>query len=311
VSSRTLTLAATLVAVTTAGAARADEPATTSATPATNEAWIQCPRCHPEHWAGEPARPFVALRADAGYLYLKPRLWLGYGKPFSIWAGIEAVPLVTPDYAGGFGGLHFQVDWLELRASARYVHAFNRQFLSPMPSYNLVDLAQDTGHPANYVDFEVELSAAVPAGPGNLLMLGTASSIQLVTAGYYVYDEALRVVVSPPPVYRARVGYALPFLPEQNLHVGFIGEVIEIPDRNDRVYRAGITASFDVDDHLQGIATIAIPVAGPDSLGFLGADYSELGIRYRWASGHSDAPQELVPVPNLALGPSVGKTPSR
>jgi hypothetical protein len=291
---RRLAPATALVATLVAGAAHADEapPAGTGA-----EVPIQCPRCTPQHWTAETARPFVSLRLDAGYLYLKPRLSFGYGKPFSLWGGLEFVPLATPDYAGGYAGPHLQIDWFELRASARYVHAFTRQFLTPKDSYDLVELAEVTQHPSNYLDLEAEVRAAIPAGPGEILVLGTASSIQLVPRGFDVYDEALRVVVSPPPVYRARLGYALPFMREDNARIGLVGEVVDIPDRNARVYRAGVVATFAIDDHLEAIATVVAPVYGPDSLGLLGADYSELGIRYRWATGHGHAPRELDPLP--------------
>jgi hypothetical protein len=286
-----------LVTATSPGLGRADEPATSPATPTSREAWIQCPRCHPEYWTSEPARPFISLRLDAGYLYLKPRFSFGFGQPFALWGGVDAVPLVTPDAAGGYSGLHLQIDWFELRAGARFVHAFRHQFLTPKDSYSLVDLAQDTGHPSDYLGLEAEVAAAIPAGPGSVLVLGTASSIQLVPSGYYVYDETLRVVVGPPPVYRARVGYAVPFMPEDNARLGIVGEVLEIPERKAQVYRAGVVATFDIDDSLQAVAAVVVPFVGPDSLGFLGADYTELGIRYRWATGHATAPPELIPAP--------------
>jgi hypothetical protein len=272
----------------------ATPPATPAAPPGT-DARLSCPTCIPGYWAEDPTRLFLSLRLDAGYLYLKPRFSLGYGKPFSLWGGIDAVPLATPDSAGGYGGLRLQIEWIELRAGARYVHAFVHQFLTPNQSYSLVDLAVDNGHPSNYLDLEAEVAAAIPVGPGRILVTGTASSIQRVPAGYYVYDETLRVVVAPPPVYRARLGYALPFMPENNARLGVVGEVLDIPDRNARVYRAGVVATFDIDDHLQAIATIIVPVWSPDSLGFLGADYTELGIRYRWATGEVHVPRELIP----------------
>jgi hypothetical protein len=269
--------------------ARADGSVATEATP------VQVPTMEPGHWTTEPFRLFASLRVDAGYLYLKPRLSLGYGRPFSSWAGVDLVPLVTPDYAGGYSGLHVQLDWFEVRAGARYVHAFMHQFLTPATSYNLVDLAEFTGHASAYLDLEAEAAAAIPAGPGHILLLGTASTIELVTSGYYVYDEALRVVVAPPLVYRGRVGYSVPFMPEHNARVGIVAEVIDIPNRGDQVYRAGLVAAFDIDDHLQAVANLLIPVYGPDSLGLLGADYTELGIRYRWATGHTHIPQERLP----------------
>jgi hypothetical protein len=256
---------------------------------------IECPRCLPGHWSSEPFRPFVSLTMVAGYLYLKPRLSLGYGRPFSQWAGIDVTPLVTPAYVGGFSGLHLQISWFELRAGARVVHAFEHQFLPLQPSYNLVDLAEFTGRPANYLDLEAEISAAIPAGPGDILVLGTASSIQFVPAGDEVYDENLRVIVRPPPVYRARLGYGLKVLPERNAMVGPVAEVLEIPGRSAQVYRAGLVATFDIDDHLQAVGVLVVPVVSPDSLGLAGADYTELGIRYRWATGHADAPREVIP----------------
>jgi hypothetical protein len=290
--SRTLALTTAVAASLVAGVAHADE----SASPRPDVVPTQCPQCTPGHWTREEGRPFVALRFDAGYLYLKPRFYFGYGKPFAMWAGIEAVPLVTPDYAGGYGGPSLQLDWLDLRASARYVHAFLRQFLTPKDSYTLVDVAEDTGHPSNYVDLEAEARAAIPAGPGAILVRGTVSSIQLAPAGYYVYDEALRIVRGANPVYRGGMGYELRFMPEGNARLGLVGEVLDIPDRKTQVYRAGVVATFDIDDHFQAIATIIAPIVTPDSLGLLGADYTELGIRYRWASGHSHAARDLTPV---------------
>jgi hypothetical protein len=255
----------------------------------------QRPAKTPGHWTEEAERPFISLRADAGYLYLKPRVSVGYGKPFALWGGLDVVPFATPDAAGGYGGLRLQLDWFELRGGARFVHAFWHNFLSQKPSYDLVDLAENTGHPSNYVDLEAEVAAAIPAGPGDILLLGTAESIQLVPSGFNVYDETLHVIVAPTPVYRERLGYSLPFMAEHNARAGIVGEVIEIPNRGDQVVRAGIVASFDIDDHLQVVATVLAPVYGPDSLGLAGADYTELGLRYRWASGHTHVPQEMLP----------------
>jgi hypothetical protein len=271
---------------TVASSALGDEPLPFPGISPGNE-----PVVEPGHWTLDPGRPFIALRADLGYLYFKPRFSFGYGKPFTLWGGLDVVPFVTPDAAGGYGGLRLQLDWFEIRAGARFVHAFNRQYLTPQPTYSIVDLAENTGHPSDYLALEVEASAAIPAGPGDILALATVSSIQFVPAGYNVFDETLHVVVSPPAVYRQRLGYSLILGRERIARLGLVGEVIEIPDRNAQVVRAGLIGSFDIDDHLQLIATVLVPVWGPDSLGLLGADYTELGIRYRWATGHSHVPK--------------------
>lgn len=293
-----------------AGFARADEPSSPAVAapvtaPSSVPAAVQSaspnpalrePVKTPGHWTLEPARPFMSLRADAGYLYLKPRLSFGYGQPFAFWGGLDLVPFVTPDSTGGYGGLRVRLDWFELRGGARFVHAFLHQFLTPKASYDLVALYEDTGHESNYLDLEAEMAAAIPAGPGDILVLGTAESIQLVPSGFDVYDETLHVIVAPPPVYRGRLGYSLPFMHENNARVGLVGEAIEIPGRGDQVIRTGVVASFDIDDHLQAVATVLIPVYTPDALGLAGADYTELGIRYRWATGHThEVPPELVP----------------
>jgi len=279
-----------LVAATILGApavARADQPLPFPELPQGSE-----PVVEPGHWARESARPFFSIRTDLGYLYLKPRLSVGYGKPFDVWGGLDVVPFVTPNNAGGYSGLHLRVDWFDLRAGARFMHSFFRQYLAPRASYTLVDLSEDVGRTADYVALEAEASAAIPAGPGNILALFTAESIQFVPPGSYVFDETLHVVVSPPPVYRGRLGYSFVLGTEHVGRLGLVGEVIEIPDRSAQVYRAGLIASFDIDSHLQLVGTVLIPVYGPDSLGLLGADYTEIGIRYRWATGHSHMAHE-------------------
>jgi len=289
---RLLSFVGAILATTAALHARADEPAPRIAA---DDTWVQCPRCRPGHWTNDPTRAFLSLTMDAGYLYLKPRFSFGYGEPFTIWGGIDAGPIVTPDYAGGYSGLRLEIAWFGLRAGARAVHAFQHQYLRPQAAYNLVDLSQITGLASDYVSLEAEMEAAIPAGPGSILVLGTASSVQFVPAGHDLYEENLHVIVSPPAVYRARVGYALRLLAEGNAEVGVVGEVIEIPDRKAQAYRAGLVATFKIDDHLDAVGRIVVPITGPDSIGFAGADYSELGIRYRWATGHNHVPEERLP----------------
>ena len=216
-------LACALAVFTVASSTLADEPLPFPGISPGNE-----PVVEPGHWTLDPGRPFIALRADLGYLYFKPRFSFGYGKPFTLWGGLDVVPFVTPDTAGGYGGLRLQLDWFEIRAGARFVHAFSRQYLTPQPTYSIVDLAENTGHPSDYLALEVEASAAIPAGPGDILALATVSSIQFVPAGYNVFDETLHVVVSPPAVYRQRLGYSLILGRERIARLGLVGEVIEM-----------------------------------------------------------------------------------
>lgn len=250
----------------------------------------------PGHWKRERSRPFLSIRGDVGFLYFTPRVSVGYGEPFYRWAGLDVVPSVTPQSGGGYVGPRLQLDWFELRADARFVHAFGAQYLTPEPSFTIVNLDEFGGSTENYVDLEVEATAAIPAGPGSILASFMAESIQFVPKGVDIYEETLHVVAAPPQLYRARLGYAFLLGREHTARLGPLVEDIELPDRQARVVRVGLTGSFAIDDHLAVVATVLVPVYSPDSLGLAGADYTELGVRYRWATGHTHAvPGQSIP----------------
>jgi hypothetical protein len=248
------------------------------------------PMRHEGYWATGDVRPFLSTTIDVGYLYLRPRLSLGYGRPFSTWVGIDVNPLVTNTGFGGYGGVRFQIPWFDLRAGARAFEAFEHEYLTPQAHYSSVDLQETSGVTSKYVTLEAELSGGIPAGPGTILLVLTASAVEAVPRGMYVYEETLRVITSPPAIYRARTGYALRLGPEGAARVGFVGEVLDLPGRDAFVVRAGVVASFAIDDHLEALGLLVVPVASPDSIGIAGGDFAELGIRYRWATGQHAEP---------------------
>jgi hypothetical protein len=283
---RLVLFASTAALLGTGGPARADGEAPAPAA-ASVDAPMQVPIMQPGHWNRGNARFFAATTLDLGYLYLRPRLTLGYGKPFVLWTGIDMNPIATGSGLGAYGGFRVQVPWFDVRVGARGFRAFDHHFLTPQHSYNSVDLQNTAGPQSQYVTLEAELSGGIPAGPGSVLLVLTASSVQGVPSGYYVYEETLRVITDPPAIYRARVGYALRLGSEGNARVGVVGEVLDLPGgRKELEYRAGMVASFSIDDHFEAIGLLVVPVFGVDSLGIAGGDFGELGIRYRWASGH-------------------------
>jgi hypothetical protein len=187
---------------------------------------------------------------------------------------------------GGYAGLRFQIPWFDLRGGARGFHAFQHELLAPQAGYTTVDLQETTGRASEYITLEVELSGGIPAGPGSILLVLTASSVQGVPHGYDVYEETLHVITSPPEIYRARTGYAVRVGPDGAGRIGVVGEVLDTPDRvYARTWRAGVIGSFSIDDHLEAVGLLVVPVYGPDSLGIAGGDFTELGLRYRWATG--------------------------
>ena len=245
---------------------------------------LPLPAEHPGYWEGGAVRPFLSSTIDVGYLYLRPRLSLGYGKPFSTWVGIDVNPIFTNNGVGGYAGVRLQIPTFDLRIGARPFYAFQHNYLVPQASYSTADLDTVTGSNASYVTLEAELSGGIPVGPGTLLVLLTASSVQGVPAGMYVYEETLRVITSPPAIYRARTGYAMRVGPEGAARVGLVAEVLELPDRHAQVWRAGVVASFAITDQLEARALLVLPVLSPDSIGIAGGDFAELGLRYRWAT---------------------------
>ena len=115
-------------------------------------------------------------------------------------------------------------------------------------------------------------------------MLPRLTKVLGVPSGQFVYEETLHVITDPPMIYRGRTGYALSFGREGNAHAGVVAEVLLLPRREAFVFRAGLVASFAIDEHLEALALLVVPVVSPDSIGILGGDYGELGLRYRWAT---------------------------
>jgi hypothetical protein len=230
------------------------------------------------------ARPFVAATIDGGYLYLRPRVSAGYGIPFRLWAGMDLNPIVQSSGLGAYSGLRFQIPWFDLRLGARGFYAFQHTFLPPQAHYSSADLNLATGSAARYVTLEAELSGGIPAGPGNVLLILTASGVLGAPADRFVYEETLRVITDPPMIYRGRTGYALSFGRLGNAHAGVVADFLVLPRREAFVFRAGLVASFAIDEHLEALALLLIPIVSPDSIGILGGDYGELGLRYRWAT---------------------------
>jgi hypothetical protein len=66
-------------------------------------------------WATLPSRGFAATTVDLGFVYLRPRLSLGYGRPFTQWIGVDANPIASQAGLGAYGGLRIEVPHLDFR----------------------------------------------------------------------------------------------------------------------------------------------------------------------------------------------------
>ena len=229
--------------------------------------------------------PFFATSIDVGFLYFRPRVSLGFGQPFSTWFGLDANPIISSEGAGGWLGLRAALPNINLRFGGRYFHSFRRSYLRPQNTYTITDIENRSGPASSYLSMEAELTGNFPAGPGMLHAELTATSVLLVDRGYYIYEETIRVVLNPPYVWRARIGYSLPFGQNGLFRVGGVVEMVGIPNRDQVVLRGGLVVRVPLFQNLEARGTF-IPVwASPDTLGLAGGDSFLVGIRYRWATG--------------------------
>lgn len=236
-------------------------------------------------WAAAPARTFVSTTIDIGYVYARPRVSVGYGKPFTRFAAVDANPLVTSSGLGLYGGVRGVLPHFDLRVGARQFWAFTHTYLPPKESYHRIDLETEGGPRARYLTYEAELDATLPLGPGAVLLRASASRITGVPEGQMVFEETLHVIVEPPFVWRARAGYALDFGPHDQLSVGLVADLLDVPKRDDsRTLRVGPVLRFVLSRRVEVRGSFVATVLSPDRLGLVGGDFTELGVRYRWAT---------------------------
>ncbi|MEO6420398.1 MAG: hypothetical protein ABIP39_13360, partial [Polyangiaceae bacterium] len=233
--------------------ARAEQepaPSPTSETPAPPDArplpnaqeTLENPDKSGSYWSRGPARGFVATSIDVGYLYFRPRLILGYGRPF--WRSItfEANPEVSNSYLSGFAGLRATLPYVNLRVGGRYVFPFQHHFLADQPTYNRLGLEDQTFARAKYIAGEAELNGTLPIGFGALIATGNVTYLSGVPAGLNVYEEVLRIIVKPPLVWRGRMGYAIRLGVEGKISIGLVAEMLGSQGR-DPTLRAGFIGS--------------------------------------------------------------------
>jgi hypothetical protein len=236
-------------------------------------------------WGTGPARTFVSTTVDVGFVYLRPRVALGYGKPFTSWVGVEANPIVTSGELALYGGVRLELPYFDFRLGPRFFRAFDHTYLDDQPSFTRLELETANGPQATATTYEAEVDFSIPVGPGNIVGRGSISYVTGVPAGQDVFEETLHVIVRPPWVWRGRLGYAFRFGTYGQHSVGLIAEVLDVPMREDAItVRAGPLLRFVLSRRVELRGSFVIPVLSPDSIGIVGGDFAELGVRYRWAS---------------------------
>lgn len=236
-------------------------------------------------WNDLPPRLFIATTVDVGWVYLRPRLSVGYGKPHTSWAGLDVNPTITGNALGVYGGLRLALPRLNWRGGARYNFSLYRAYLDAAESFDRTDFDLTTNAKAKYTTLETEVEWSLPLGPGDLLGLASLSYVTGVPDGQFVFEETLRVMVDPPWVWRVRGGYALRFGTRSQHSAGVVIDALAVPGRDDSLtVRAGPVVRIVLSRRVEVRGSFVVTVASPDSLGLAGSDFTEIGVRYRWAS---------------------------
>lgn len=236
-------------------------------------------------WENGSTRWFGAGLVDIGPLYVRPRLSVGWGRPFHEWVGLETNPLITGEGIGAYAGLRGSLPHVDMRAGARYFSTFSRSFLTPRDSYDRLALEVRSGPAANYLSAEAELSGALPAGPGSIEVVLTGTYVTLVPDEYWVYEDVARIVAEPPWIWTARTGYELHLTRNGAARIAVVGELVGSPARGMIVLRAGVTGSFRLSDLLELRGALVPAWISDDSLGEMGGQWFEFGLRFRFATG--------------------------
>lgn len=236
-------------------------------------------------WGERPARYFLATTVDLGFVYARPRVSFGFGKPFTQWIGVDANPLAATAGVGGYAGLRFALPFVDLRVGPRYFYSFAHTVLDLRERYDRLALETSIGNQAVTLTYEAELDLSIPLGPGRLLARGSVSYVTGVDDDHAVFEETLRVIVRPPLVWRARGGYAFRFGAYNQHSIGVVADILAVPKREDSItVRLGPIMRFVLSRRVELRGSFVVTITSPDRIGLVGGDFTELGVRYIWAS---------------------------
>lgn len=236
-------------------------------------------------WEDGAARLFFAEQLDVGYVYVRARSFFGYGRPHDLWGGLEVTPLFNLGGLGAFVGLAGALRYVQARVGARPMLSLQHPVLTPAAIHERVEIQGPKPY-ARFVTLEAELQAEGVVGPVRLLALGTLATMQGTRLGVDIYDETLRIIAPAGGlIWRARGEVGLRFMPGKQHEVGLVVDVLGVPVRGELQVRAGVQARLVLSPFLEARLTLAPTVFQRDRLGLVTSDFSELGLRWRFATG--------------------------
>lgn len=237
------------------------------------------------YWSAGKPRWFAAATFDAGAIFFRPELNLGWGKPHYAWGGLELSPQLSLAGVSTFTGAKFVVPGFMLRAGGRYNVWSNRRLLVPRETYTREQIELG-GHPSSkYFTLDAEMTFDVPLPVGTLVSVGSLHYLGGIPEPYNVFEQSLRLVVKPPLVWRSRTAYLLGLGTYDTARIGGMFEMLGSPARDEVMMRIGPAFTVALTHHLQATVVAAFPVMSKDGIGLESADFGQVSLSYRWATG--------------------------
>jgi hypothetical protein len=236
-------------------------------------------------WAEGAPRTFAAGYMDAGAVYARPQMQIGYGQPHWRWFGAEVYALTTNGFFGAYAGTRASLPFLDFTMGVRDTWSYARSFLPRRAAYDAIDVDSARDERARYLTVDYELSGVVPMPGGYVVWSVLGAHVLDAPPNVDVFEEAFRVVMRPPFLADFRGGYVLALGHDERVKLGAMSETLVIPARHATVVRVGPVGSVRLMPHTEALLVLTSVVYSPDTLGLYDGSYGFLGLRYRWASG--------------------------
>jgi hypothetical protein len=234
-------------------------------------------------WQSDRSTYFVSTVTDAGVIFARPRVMLGYGAPHWQYVALDAHWVVTNSFTAPYVGWRASLPFLDAMLGARAVYPYNRRMLPQRDHYRGDDLGLYPGAKRSTyraVDFEVALFAPVLHGVAYFNVHPVWVDLPRDAR---IYEEVLRAVIAPPLAVGTRGGYLFGIDARQTLRLGVVAEYVVLPRRPGNVTRGGPIGVLSLGKHWEAIAFFSAVLDSPDSLGIWHGTYACAGFTHRFA----------------------------
>ncbi len=216
-------------------------------------------------WGVAPPRTFVATTIDIGFLYVRPRVSLGYGRPFTSWFGIDVNPIAATGGLGAYGGLRVEIPHFDVRAGSRYYSAFHHTYLVQQEELQPPRARDERRHAGTHAHARGR-GRRVASGSGRATCSceAAAPTSRAFPRATTFFEETLHVIVRPPVVWRARVAYTIALGAFSQHSLGLAVDLLDIPKRDDSItLRAGPVLKVVLSRRVEIRGSFVVPSRAP------------------------------------------------